>query len=498
MMRTDGLPAGDPLAGVSVRTGAFIDGAFVAAADERTFADTSPRDGRVIAEVARGSGEDIDRAVRAARRCFEQGAWALADPAQRRLVLLRLADLMTEHSEELARLESVDVGHPISDARTVDVVNAIRCFRFYAEAIDKRYGEIAPTGPDDLALVGREPLGVVGAVVPWNYPLIVTSWKLAPALAAGNSVVLKPAEQSPLSALRLAELASEAGLPDGVLNVVPGFGEEAGEPLGRHPDVDKIAFTGSVAVGRRFMRYAGESNGKAVSLELGGKSPQIVLADAADLEAAAQAIGWGIFYNAGQTCHAGSRLIVAREVREELVERITAFAGAMAPADPFDPATQLGSLVSAEHLRNVMDHIDRARRDGARILYGGQPAEPVAGGAYLGPTLVEADDPALAIVQDEVFGPVLAIQTADDADHALALANSTRYGLAAGLWTSDLTTAGRMARRLRAGTVWVNSFDRSSMATPFGGMKDSGHGRDRSLHALDAYTQLKTTWIHLA
>jgi len=498
MMRTDGLPAGDPLAGVSVRTGAFIDGAFVAAADERTFADTSPRDGRVIAEVARGSGEDIDRAVRAARRCFEQGAWALADPAQRRLVLLRLADLMTEHSEELARLESVDVGHPISDARTVDVVNAIRCFRFYAEAIDKRYGEIAPTGPDDLALVGREPLGVVGAVVPWNYPLIVTSWKLAPALAAGNSVVLKPAEQSPLSALRLAELASEAGLPDGVLNVVPGFGEEAGEPLGRHPDVDKIAFTGSVAVGRRFMRYAGESNGKAVSLELGGKSPQIVLADAADLEAAAQAIGWGIFYNAGQTCHAGSRLIVAREVREELVERITAFAGAMAPADPFDPATQLGSLVSAEHLRNVMDHIDRARRDGARVLYGGQPAEPVAGGAYLGPTLVEADDPALAIVQDEVFGPVLAIQTADDADHALALANSTRYGLAAGLWTSDLTTAGRMARRLRAGTVWVNSFDRSSMATPFGGMKESGHGRDRSLHALDAYTQLKTTWIHLA
>ena len=498
MMRTDGLPAGDPLAGVSVRTGAFIDGAFVAAADERTFADTSPRDGRVIAEVARGSGEDIDRAVRAARRCFEQGAWALADPAQRRLVLLRLADLMTEHSEELARLESVDVGHPISDARTVDVVNAIRCFRFYAEAIDKRYGEIAPTGPDDLALVGREPLGVVGAVVPWNYPLIVTSWKLAPALAAGNSVVLKPAEQSPLSALRLAELASEAGLPDGVLNVVPGFGEEAGEPLGRHPDVDKIAFTGSVPVGRRFMRYAGESNGKAVSLELGGKSPQIVLADAADLEAAAQAIGWGIFYNAGQTCHAGSRLIVAREVREELVERITAFAGAMAPADPFDPATQLGSLVSAEHLRNVMDHIDRARRDGARVLYGGQPAEPVAGGAYLGPTLVEADDPALAIVQDEVFGPVLAIQTADDADHALALANSTRYGLAAGLWTSDLTTAGRMARRLRAGTVWVNSFDRSSMATPFGGMKESGHGRDRSLHALDAYTQLKTTWIHLA
>ena len=492
-----GLLQENPLGGLTLRDQAFIDGRFVAAADGRTFADVSPRDGRVVAEVARGSSEDIDRAVRAARRAFEEGAWALADPAQRRGVLLRLVELMTEHAEELARLESVDVGHPITDARTVDVVNATRCFSFYAEAIDKLYGEIAPTGPDDLALVGREPIGVVGAVVPWNYPLIVTAWKLAPALAMGNSVVLKPAEQSPLSALRLAELASEAGLPDGVLNVVPGFGEEAGEPLGRHTDVDKIAFTGSVPVGRLFLRYAGESNGKAVSLELGGKSPQIVLGDAPDLQAAAEAIGWGIFYNAGQTCHAGSRLIVVPQVREELIERLTDFAAGIAPGDPFDPATQLGSLVSDEHLRNVMAHIERARSDGARVLFGGEPAAPVAGGAYLGPTLVQADDPALAIVQEEVFGPVLAIQTARDADHALALANATRYGLAAALWTSDLTTAGRLARRLRAGTVWVNSFDRSSMATPFGGMKESGHGRDRSLHALEAYAQLKTTWIHL-
>jgi acyl-CoA reductase-like NAD-dependent aldehyde dehydrogenase len=356
-----GVPSGaagvleeDPLDGLTVREQAFIDGRFVAAADGRTFSDVSPRDGRIVAEVARGSGVDVDRAVRAARRAFEEGAWALADPAQRRAVLLRLAELMSAHAEELARLESVDVGHPISDARAVDVVNATRCFTFYAEAIDKLYGEIAPTGAEDLALVGREPIGVVGAVVPWNYPLIVTAWKLAPALAMGNSVVLKPAEQSPLSALRLAELASEAGLPDGVLNVVPGFGAEAGEPLGRHPDVDKIAFTGSVPVGRLFLRYAGESNGKAVSLELGGKSPQIVLADAPDLQAAAEAIGWGIFYNAGQTCHAGSRLIVVEEVREEILERLSAFAAGMAPGDPFDPATQLGSLVSDEHLHNVL------------------------------------------------------------------------------------------------------------------------------------------------
>jgi acyl-CoA reductase-like NAD-dependent aldehyde dehydrogenase len=494
---TDGLLAGDPLSGLSVRTEAFIDGRFVAAADGRTFSDVSPRDGRVVAEVARGAAVDIDRAVGAARRAFDEGTWALADPAQRRRVLLRLAELMAEHAEELARLESVDVGHPITDARTVDVVNATRCITFYAEAIDKLYGEIAPTGVDDLALVGREPIGVVGAVVPWNYPLIVTCWKLGPALAMGNSVVLKPAEQSPLSALRLVELASEAGLPDGVLNVVPGFGEEAGEPLGRHPDVDKIAFTGSVAVGRLFLRYAGESNGKGVALELGGKSPQIVLADVDDLEAAAQAIGWGIFYNAGQTCHAGSRLIVAREVRDELVERLIAFAGEMSPGDPFDPATQLGSLVSDEHLRSVLGHIERARDDGALVLFGGEPAAPVAGGAYLGPTLVQAERATLPIVQEEVFGPVLTIQTADDADHALALANATRYGLAAAVWTSDLTSAGRLARRLRAGTVWINSFDRSSMATPFGGMKESGHGRDRSLHALDGYSHLKTTWIHL-
>ena len=270
----------------------------------------SPRDGSVIASVARGGDEDVELAVRAARRAFERADWALADPAQRGRVLRRLAELMTEHLEELAQLESLDTGHPIRDARSVDVPNASRCFAWYGEAIDKVYGEIAPTAADALALITREPLGVVGAVVPWNYPLIITAWKLAPALAAGNSVVLKPAEQSPLSALALAELAAEAGVPDGVLNVIPGFGEEAGQALGRHPGVDKIAFTGSVAVGRMFLRYAGESNGKAVSLELGGKSPQIVLGDAADLDAAAQAIGWGIFYNAGQTCHAGSRVVV--------------------------------------------------------------------------------------------------------------------------------------------------------------------------------------------
>ncbi|MBV9918671.1 MAG: aldehyde dehydrogenase family protein, partial [Solirubrobacterales bacterium] len=342
-----------------MRTEAFIDGRFVPAADGRTFDDLAPRDGEVLAAVARGGAADVDRAVGAARRAFERGGWALSAPRERGRVLLRLASLIEEHLDELAGLESADAGHPIGDARSVDVPGARDCFAWYGEAIDKLYGEIAPTGPEALALIVRRPLGVIGAVVPWNYPLIISAWKLAPALAAGNSVVLKPAEQTPLTALALAELAAAAGVPDGVLNVVPGFGEEAGEALGRHLDVDKIAFTGSVAVGRRFLRYAGESNGKGVSLELGGKTPHVVLSDVPDLDAAVQAIGWGIFYNAGQTCHAGSRVVVAQERAEEVSERLVAFASALTPGDPQLRETRLGPLIAEPHLDGVLERVRR-------------------------------------------------------------------------------------------------------------------------------------------
>jgi acyl-CoA reductase-like NAD-dependent aldehyde dehydrogenase len=472
------LTAADWLAragSVSPRSELFIDGAFVPAASGAVFDD-----------------------IAAARRSFDDRRWSDRSPAARKAVLLKLAELIRANLEELALLESLDVGKPIRDTLSVDVPSAAKTFQWYAETIDKVYGEIGPTGPGALSLITREPIGVVAAIVPWNYPLIITAWKLGAALATGNSVVLKPASQSPLTALRLAELASEAGLPDGVLNVVTGPGAIIGDALARHPGVDKVAFTGSTEVGKSLMRAVGDSDVKAISLELGGKSPQVVLGDVGDLSAAVDAIGWGIFYNSGQTCNAGSRLIVHRSVREELVERLAAMGRDLAPGEPLDPATQLGSIVDARQLDKVLGYVRLGQEEGARVVAGGQRVREDSGGYFIPPTILDGVDNGWRVAREEIFGPVLTVTEFQDEADALRIANDTPYGLAAGLWTRDVNKAHTLSRALRAGIVFVNTFDSADVTVPFGGFKQSGFGRDKSLHALDGYTQLKTTWFDLS
>lgn len=474
----------------------FIDGKFVDALGGETFEKISPIDGRSQGHVASGQTGDVDRAVAAAKAAFDDGRWSGLNPTERKAALLRFADALERASDRIAMAETLDVGKPISDTRSVDGPGTANTIRWYGETVDKTYDEIAPAPAKRLALITREPLGVVGAVVPWNYPSLILSWKVGPALAAGNTVVVKPAEQSPHSALVIAEAAQEAGIPDGVFNVVTGFGETAGRALGVHPDVAKIAFTGSTAVGRMFQRYAADSNGKQVSIEAGGKSPQLVLASAGDLQRVAETVAWGIFYNAGQTCNAGSRLIVHESLADELIERIAEFTSAtFVPGDPLDAGTKFGAIADECQLAMVSGYVEQGRQR-ARLVMGGSRARVDTGGCYLEPTIfadVDNDDP---IAQEEIFGPVLTVSTFAAEDEGVRLANDTRYGLAASVWTTDLTAAHRVSSRLRAGTVWVNTFDESSVITPFGGFGDTGAGRDKSLHALDNYTALKTTWIN--
>ena len=482
---------------LQIRTQAFIDGRYADAADGRTFDCISPIDGRPLGQVAQCGAEDVERAVRAARRAFDAGEWSQARPAQRKKALLKFAALIERHGDELALLESLDMGKPVGDARSVDVAATVRCMAWTAEALDKVYGEIAPTGRDELGLVTREPLGVVGAIVPWNFPMLMAAWKLAPALAMGNSVVLKPSEKSPLSAIRLAELAMEAGLPPGVLNVVPGFGQEAGEPLALHMDVDGIVFTGSTAVGKRLLQCAGRSNLKRAYMECGGKSPNLVFADAPDLERAAKAAAGGIFYNQGEVCTAASRLLVERSIKDEFVARVVEAGRAMQPRHPFEPGAPMGAMVDESQTRRVLDYIDRGSREGARLVLGGKRADTVAGGSYLEPTVFDEVEHGHTIARQEIFGPVLSVIAFDDEAQALCMANDSEYGLAAGVWTRDISRAHRVARRLRAGSVWVNYWDGGDMTAPFGGYKQSGNGRDKSLHAFDKYTEIKATWINL-
>ncbi|MFN3738645.1 aldehyde dehydrogenase [Hydrogenophaga sp.] len=476
---------------------ALINGERVAARDGQTFDNVSPVDGRVLAQVARGGAADIDAAVGAARTAFEDRRWSGLPPAQRKRVMIAFADLLLAHADELALTETLDMGKPVKYSRSVDVNSAANCIRWYGEAVDKVYDEIAPTPSTALALITREPVGVVGVIVPWNYPMIMAAWKIAPALAAGNSVVLKPSEKSPLTALRLAELALEAGIPPGVFNVVPGFGAEAGSPLALHMDVDCIAFTGSTRVGKQIHVMAGQSNLKRAWTELGGKSPNIVFADCPDLDRAVEAAVGSIFFNQGESCNAPSRLFVEASIKEAFLEKALKLVPQYQPANPLHADTVMGAIVDRTQLETVMRYIDSGQREGAKLLAGGQAVEPVKGGCYVLPTIFDGVRNDMTIAREEIFGPVLSVLSFTDVADVVQQANRNVYGLQAGVWTRDLNKAHGVARALRAGTVHVNQYDEDDITVPFGGFKQSGVGRDKSLHAFDKYTEIKTTWIRI-
>ncbi|MFB9128730.1 aldehyde dehydrogenase [Paraburkholderia dipogonis] len=486
----------DKAATLSIEGRAFIDGEYRDAEGGRTFDCLSPIDGKLLAKVADSGAADVDAAVAAARRAFDSGVWSGLNPRQRKAVLLRWAASIREHMDELALLETLDAGKPIADTTSVDVPGAAYCVEWFAEAIDKIGGEVAPADHHLVGLVTREPIGVVAAVVPWNFPILMASWKFGPALAAGNSVVLKPSEKSPLTAIRLAQLALEAGIPAGVFNVVPGAGEP-GKLLALHQDVDCLAFTGSTNVGKLIMQYAGQSNLKRVWLELGGKSPNIVMPDCPDMDRAANAAAGAIFYNMGEMCTAGSRLLVHRDIKDLFIDKLIAAARSYTPGNPLDPDTSMGAIVDKVQLERVLGYIEAGRAE-AGLLLGGARVKEDTGGFYIEPTIFEIPASGAKVAREEIFGPVLSVITFDTVEEAIRIANDSEYGLAAAVWTSNLTTAHEVSRKLRAGTVWVNCYDEGGdMNFPFGGYKQSGNGRDKSLHALEKYTELKSTLVRL-
>ncbi|MHB0776995.1 aldehyde dehydrogenase [Halomonas sp. WWR20] len=481
---------------LSFESRAFIGGRFVEAESKERFATLNPATGELLAEIASCDRADADAAVAHARAAFALGQWSQMAPARRKHVMLRLADAMEAHRDELALLDCLDMGKPIGSALG-DLSGAINCIRYNAELIDKSYGEVAPTDSSSLGLILREPLGVVASIVPWNFPMMMAAWKIGPALAAGNSVILKPSEKSPLSALRLAHLAQQAGIPDGVFQVLPGFGHTVGKALALSMDVDCLAFTGSTQVGKQLMQYAGQSNLKRVYLECGGKSPNLVFADCADLEAVARHAADAIFHNQGEVCIAGSRLLVENSIRPAFLDKLLAHARNMQPGDPLDPDSYMGAIVDEAQYRRVLDYIRRGVEEGAKLCAGGQPLTDRVNGYFVPPTIFDEVTPEMAIARDEIFGPVLAVLGFDSEEQAVALANDSAYGLAAGVWSQDIDRIMRVSRRLHSGQVFVNNWAGGDMTVPFGGVKQSGNGRDKSHHSLDEYCDLKTVWMTL-
>ncbi len=477
-------------ADLTLPNAAYIDGAYRPAASGKTFASVNPATGAPLADIAACGAEDVDFAVLKAREAFDDGRWSRLHPSERKDVLIRLCKLLTRNARELAVMESLDSGKTIYDCETVDIPETIHCLKWHAEAIDKIYDQVSPASDDHIAMVVREPIGVVGLVLPWNFPLLMLAWKIGPALAAGCSVVVKPAEETSLTALRVAELAAEAGLPRGVLNVVTGSGPEVGEPIGRHMDIDMVSFTGSTVTGKKFLSYSAESNAKEVVLEMGGKNPAIVMDDAENLDRVADHVVNGAFWNMGENCSASSRLIVHRAVKDELLTRIKHHAEHWNVGDPLDPETRLGALVSQAHFDKVCSYLDG---DYDVVLGGG------AKDGFVEATVINVSGNEAKQAREEIFGPVLSVIEVSGFDEAIQIANDTDYGLCASIFTANAKRAIRGARMLRAGTVTVNSFGEGDISTPFGGYKQSGFGgRDNSLHAHDQYTQLKTIWIDLA
>jgi gamma-glutamyl-gamma-aminobutyraldehyde dehydrogenase len=476
---------------------AFINGQYQDAASKNTFDCISPIDGRHLAKVASCDINDANLAVSNAKAVFEGGAWSQLAPVKRKQVMIRFAQLIEDNADELALLETLDMGKPIRYSKPVDVMAAARAIRWCGEAIDKIYDEIAPTANNEIGMVTREPVGVVAAIVPWNFPMIMASWKLGPALATGNSVILKPSEKSPLTAIRLGQLALDAGIPAGVLNVLPGFGHTVGKALALHMDVDTLVFTGSTKIAKQLMIYAGESNMKRVWLEAGGKSPNIVFNDAPNLQAAAQAAASAIAFNQGEVCTAGSRLLVESGVKDELIVLIAKEFEAWQPGHPLDPNTTCGAMVDQQQLDTVLRFIKAGKKEGASLVSGGAQVLAETGGVYVQPTMFSGVTNQMSIAKEEIFGPVLSVIEFDGMEQAIEIANDTIYGLAAGVWTSNLNKAHKTAKALRAGMVWINHYDGGDMTAPFGGYKQSGNGRDKSLHAFDKYTEIKATWIVL-